>query len=203
MCENWKYERLAKYIKKQSIDEMKHAECADRAHSLPRRHSEYAADGSQYRRLPSSSSLRTISSSRSTRSRCITATFKPHRMPPTTALASLFEKLLKDEERPRGLARSATPPDHRNRHRPLFFPAGQGRLIFFTAQTQRTRRTSKNNSIGFGFSPRLLRLCGECLRGLLRRLLQPVENAWYGRPRGLFTAFDEPLRACETVPRQL
>jgi bacterioferritin len=26
MCENWKYERLAKYIKKQSIDEMKHAE---------------------------------------------------------------------------------------------------------------------------------------------------------------------------------
>src|SRR5512135_3482204 len=26
MCENWKYERLSKYIKKQSIDEMKHAE---------------------------------------------------------------------------------------------------------------------------------------------------------------------------------
>jgi len=26
MCENWKYERLAKYIKKQSVDEMKHAE---------------------------------------------------------------------------------------------------------------------------------------------------------------------------------
>jgi bacterioferritin len=26
MCENWKYERLAKYIQKQSIDEMKHAE---------------------------------------------------------------------------------------------------------------------------------------------------------------------------------
>jgi bacterioferritin len=26
MCENWKYEALAKYIKKQSIDEMKHAE---------------------------------------------------------------------------------------------------------------------------------------------------------------------------------
>jgi bacterioferritin len=26
LCENWKYERLAKYIKKQSIDEMKHAE---------------------------------------------------------------------------------------------------------------------------------------------------------------------------------
>lgn len=26
MCENWKYETLAKYIKKQSIDEMKHAE---------------------------------------------------------------------------------------------------------------------------------------------------------------------------------
>jgi bacterioferritin len=26
MCENWKYEKLAKYIKKQSIDEMKHAE---------------------------------------------------------------------------------------------------------------------------------------------------------------------------------
>jgi len=26
MCENWKYERLAKFIKKQSIDEMKHAE---------------------------------------------------------------------------------------------------------------------------------------------------------------------------------
>jgi bacterioferritin len=26
MCENWKYERLAKYIKKQSIDEMRHAE---------------------------------------------------------------------------------------------------------------------------------------------------------------------------------
>lgn len=26
MCENWKYERLSKYIKKSSIDEMKHAE---------------------------------------------------------------------------------------------------------------------------------------------------------------------------------
>src|ERR1700683_4083954 len=26
MCENWKYEKLASYIKKQSIDEMKHAE---------------------------------------------------------------------------------------------------------------------------------------------------------------------------------
>jgi bacterioferritin len=26
MCENWKYERLAGFIKKQSIDEMKHAE---------------------------------------------------------------------------------------------------------------------------------------------------------------------------------
>jgi bacterioferritin len=26
MCENWKYEKLAGYIKKQSIDEMKHAE---------------------------------------------------------------------------------------------------------------------------------------------------------------------------------
>ena len=26
MCENWKYEKLAKFIKKQSIDEMKHAE---------------------------------------------------------------------------------------------------------------------------------------------------------------------------------
>jgi bacterioferritin len=26
MCENWKYERLSGYIKKQSIDEMKHAE---------------------------------------------------------------------------------------------------------------------------------------------------------------------------------
>ena len=26
MCENWGYEKLAKYIKKQSIDEMKHAE---------------------------------------------------------------------------------------------------------------------------------------------------------------------------------
>ncbi|MGE5647762.1 MAG: bacterioferritin [Acidobacteriota bacterium] len=26
LCENWKYERLSKYIKKQSIDEMKHAE---------------------------------------------------------------------------------------------------------------------------------------------------------------------------------
>src|ERR1051326_4352506 len=26
MCENWKYEKLAAYIKKQSIDEMKHAE---------------------------------------------------------------------------------------------------------------------------------------------------------------------------------
>jgi bacterioferritin len=26
MCENWRYNRLSKYIKKQSIDEMKHAE---------------------------------------------------------------------------------------------------------------------------------------------------------------------------------
>ncbi|HEY4086851.1 MAG TPA: bacterioferritin [Bryobacteraceae bacterium] len=26
MCENWKYERLAKHIQKESIDEMKHAE---------------------------------------------------------------------------------------------------------------------------------------------------------------------------------
>ena len=26
MCENWKYEKLAGFIKKQSIDEMKHAE---------------------------------------------------------------------------------------------------------------------------------------------------------------------------------
>jgi bacterioferritin len=26
MCENWGYDKLAKYIKKQSIDEMKHAE---------------------------------------------------------------------------------------------------------------------------------------------------------------------------------
>jgi len=26
MCENWKYDKLADYIKKQSIDEMKHAE---------------------------------------------------------------------------------------------------------------------------------------------------------------------------------
>ena len=26
MCENWKYERLARHIKKESIDEMKHAE---------------------------------------------------------------------------------------------------------------------------------------------------------------------------------
>jgi bacterioferritin len=26
MCENWGYEKLADYIKKQSIDEMKHAE---------------------------------------------------------------------------------------------------------------------------------------------------------------------------------
>ena len=26
MCENWKYEKLSSYIKKQSIDEMKHAE---------------------------------------------------------------------------------------------------------------------------------------------------------------------------------
>ena len=26
MCENWKYEKLGKFIKKQSIDEMKHAE---------------------------------------------------------------------------------------------------------------------------------------------------------------------------------
>ena len=26
MCENWKYDRLGKYIKKQSMDEMKHAE---------------------------------------------------------------------------------------------------------------------------------------------------------------------------------
>jgi bacterioferritin len=26
MCENWKYEKLSKFIKKQSIDEMKHAE---------------------------------------------------------------------------------------------------------------------------------------------------------------------------------
>lgn len=26
MCENWKYERLAQHIKKESIDEMKHAE---------------------------------------------------------------------------------------------------------------------------------------------------------------------------------
>jgi len=26
MCENWKYTRLADFIKKQSIDEMKHAE---------------------------------------------------------------------------------------------------------------------------------------------------------------------------------
>jgi bacterioferritin len=26
MCENWGYEKIAKYIKKQSIDEMKHAE---------------------------------------------------------------------------------------------------------------------------------------------------------------------------------
>ena len=26
MCENWKYEALSKFIKKQSIDEMKHAE---------------------------------------------------------------------------------------------------------------------------------------------------------------------------------
>ena len=26
MCENWGYEKLAKYIKKQSLDEMKHAE---------------------------------------------------------------------------------------------------------------------------------------------------------------------------------
>ena len=26
MCENWKYEKLARFIKNQSIDEMKHAE---------------------------------------------------------------------------------------------------------------------------------------------------------------------------------
>src|SRR5258705_9780461 len=26
MCENWKYEKLAQHIKKESIDEMKHAE---------------------------------------------------------------------------------------------------------------------------------------------------------------------------------
>ena len=26
MCENWRYDRLGEYIKKQSIDEMKHAE---------------------------------------------------------------------------------------------------------------------------------------------------------------------------------
>jgi bacterioferritin len=31
MCENWGYERLAKYVKKESIDEMKHAEsCIER-----------------------------------------------------------------------------------------------------------------------------------------------------------------------------
>ena len=36
MCENWGYKKLADYIKKQSIDEMKHAEVPDRESSLSR-----------------------------------------------------------------------------------------------------------------------------------------------------------------------
>ncbi len=42
MCENWGYERLANYIKKESIDEMKHAEkCMERIlflDGMPRMH---------------------------------------------------------------------------------------------------------------------------------------------------------------------
>ena len=38
MCENWGYNKLSDYIKKQSIGEMKHAEEADGANSIPRRH---------------------------------------------------------------------------------------------------------------------------------------------------------------------
>ena len=38
MCENWGYNKLSKYIKKQSIDEMKHAEALiERISALRRR----------------------------------------------------------------------------------------------------------------------------------------------------------------------
>ena len=41
MCENWGYERLAKLVKKESIEEMVHAEKLHRAHPLPRWHAQH------------------------------------------------------------------------------------------------------------------------------------------------------------------
>ena len=38
MAENWGYKKYSKYIKKQSIDEMKHAEITDGADSVSRWH---------------------------------------------------------------------------------------------------------------------------------------------------------------------
>ena len=60
MCKNWGFERIAEVDYKESIDEMKHAEQARRAHLVPGRRPEpaeaRAASGSA-RRSPSSSKL--------------------------------------------------------------------------------------------------------------------------------------------------
>lgn len=41
MCENWKYDKLGAYIRKQSIDEMKHAELLHRAHLVSGCHAQH------------------------------------------------------------------------------------------------------------------------------------------------------------------
>ena len=130
MCENWKYSKLGDFIKKQSIDEMKHAEALierilflDASPNLtelmqPFRRPE--RDASNWR-ADLKLEIGAVAQ--------YNAAIKVATDAGDNASRELFERLLKDEEESRRLARSATPPDQRDRVRALLEPADSRREV--------------------------------------------------------------------------
>ncbi len=98
MCENWKYEKLARYIKKQSIDEMKHAEVLiERILFLdgtPSMTEPMQVNVGQNVRLQIESDLKLEVEAVGMYNRCVEVA----RVEGDNASRELFEKLLKDEE---------------------------------------------------------------------------------------------------------
>ena len=99
MCENWGYERLAKKIRDESIDEMKHADMVISADPVPRgRAQPAAATTSCTSARPSREQLESDLQLEYAAIAFLNHGIEPRATPATTAREELLEKILVSEE---------------------------------------------------------------------------------------------------------
>ena len=125
LCENWKYERLAKYIKKQSIDEMKHAErLIERILFLDGTPSmqPIGVNIGAYVKQQLENDLKLEINAVAMYNRFV----QPQGCR-RQRLSRVVRQVARRRGRSRGLVGSATPPDQRNRSRAVLVPAGARR----------------------------------------------------------------------------